>query len=67
MSSEIYLFVYGSLKKGFENNSLLKKSIFKGKAFTIEKFGMFKHDFGNYPYLVEKPLNIIEGELYIRN
>jgi len=60
-----FLFVYGSLKKGFDNHSLLTKSTKRlGKASTVGKFAMFEDSFGNYPYLVTKPINKIEGELY---
>lgn len=47
------LFVYGSLKKGFDNHSLLEKHAKRlGKAHTVKKFGMFEDSFGNYPYLI---------------
>lgn len=60
-----YLFVYGSLKKGFDNHRLLDKYAKRvGKAFTVRKFGMFEDNFGNYPYLVTEPIYKIEGELY---
>lgn len=60
-----YLFVYGSLKKGFDNHKFLEKATKRiGKASTIRKFGMFEDSFGNYPYLVPKPISKIEGELY---
>lgn len=59
------LFVYGSLKKGFDNHSLLSKYAKRlGKAHTIKKFGMFEDSFGNYPYLIDTPYNKIKGELY---
>jgi gamma-glutamylcyclotransferase (GGCT)/AIG2-like uncharacterized protein YtfP len=59
------LFVYGSLKKGFDNHSLLKKYAKRlGKAHTVKKFGMFEDSFGNYPYLIDTPLSKIKGELY---
>ena len=59
------LFVYGSLKKGFDNHRLLEKSTKRlGKATTINKFGMFEDSFGNYPYLITKPISKIDGELY---
>lgn len=59
------LFVYGSLKKGFDNHRLLEKSTKRlGKATTINKFGMFEDSFGNYPYLITKPISKINGELY---
>ena len=60
------LFVYGSLKKGFDNHNLLSKYAKRiGKAITIGKFGMFEDSFGNYPYLVPVPKMRIHGELYL--
>jgi len=59
------LFVYGSLKKGFDNHNLLNKYALRlGKAKTVNSFGMFEDTFGNYPYLTDTRLNIIEGEIY---
>jgi len=59
------LFVYGSLKKGFDNHHLLSKYAKRlGKARTVKKFGMFEDSFGNYPYLIPVPYAKIEGELY---
>lgn len=59
------LFVYGSLKKGFDNHHLLGKYAKRiGKAITMSKFGMFEDSFGNYPYLIPVPQMRIHGELY---
>jgi len=59
------LFVYGSLKKGFDNHNLLGKYAKRlGKAHTVKKFAMFEDSFGNYPYLIDTPLSKIKGELY---
>ena len=59
------LFVYGSLKKGFDNHHLLSKHTRRiGKAITVSKFGMFEDSFGNYPYLIPVPQMRIHGELY---
>lgn len=59
------LFVYGSLKKGFDNHHLLSKHTKRiGKAITVSKFGMFEDSFGNYPYLIPVPQMRIHGELY---
>ncbi len=59
------LFIYGSLKKGFDNHHLLSKHSKRlGKAITVGKFGMFEDSFGNYPYLVPVPKMRIHGELY---
>jgi len=62
---EVYLFVYGSLKRGFENEHLLDKAKYISKASTVRKFAMYTAKGGEYPYLLkDKPLNNIEGELY---
>ncbi len=59
------LFVYGSLKKGFDNHNLLSKYARRlGKAHTVKKFAMYEDSFGNYPYLVDTPFSKIKGELY---
>jgi len=60
------LFIYGSLKKGFDNHHLLSKHSKRlGKAITVGKFGMFEDSFGNYPYLIPVPKMRIHGELYL--
>ena len=52
------LFVYGSLKKGFDNHNLLSKYAKRlGKAHTVKKFAMFEDSFGNYPYLIDVPFS----------
>ena len=59
------LFVYGSLKKGFDNHNLLDKYAKRlGKAHTVKKFAMFEDSFSNYPYLIDTPFSKIKGELY---
>ena len=60
-----FLFVYGSLKKGFDNHKLLDKYAKRvGKASTVGKFAMYEDRFGNYPYLVKEPITKVMGELY---
>jgi len=60
-----FLFVYGSLKKGFDNHKLLEKYAKRvGKASTVGKFAMYEDSFGNYPYLVKEPITKVMGELY---
>jgi len=60
-----FLFVYGSLKKGFDNHKLLQKYAKRvGKASTVGKFAMYEDSFGNYPYLVKEPVAKVMGELY---
>ncbi len=59
------LFVYGSLKKGFDNHNLIGEHAKRlGRAHTVKKFGMFEDTFGNYPYLIHSPCEKIKGELY---
>jgi len=59
------LFVYGSLKKGFDNHNLLGNSAKRlGKARTVKKFSMYEDSFGNYPYIVDEPYSKIKGEIY---
>lgn len=41
----MYLFVYGTLKRGYGNNRLLWNSDFLGEGFTIEKFALHQHGF----------------------
>ena len=60
----MYIFIYGSLKKGFSNDYLLDNSEFLGEAITVDKFCMKKYPGYNFPYLSkEESVNII-GELY---
>ena len=60
-----FLFVYGSLKKGFDNHKLLQRYAKRvGKASTVGKFAMYEDSFGNYPYLVKEPITKVMGELY---
>ena len=62
---EVYLFVYGSLKKGFQNEHILDKAKYISKAITVRKFSMYEARGGEYPYLLkDKPSNPIKGELY---
>ncbi len=62
---EVDLFVYGSLKKGFDNNGVLEKATYISKALTVRKFALYKSDDGEYPYLLKnKPLDNISGELF---
>lgn len=62
---EVYLFVYGSLKRGFENEHILDKAKYISKATTVRKFAMYEAKGGKFPYLLkERPLNYIEGEIY---
>jgi len=59
------LFVYGSLKKGFDNHHVLQEgSQYLGPAITADKFGMFRDNRANCPYIISVPIMQIHGELY---
>jgi len=56
------VFVYGTLKKGYQNHHVIKDSIFMGTGRTLEKYAMYQKD---YPYVVkEEAESFIYGEVY---
>lgn len=59
----LYLFVYGTLMKGFGNHHLLETSEFIGLARTCEKYAMFA---AGFPF-VNPTLHrtVISGEVYL--
>lgn len=60
------IFVYGSLKRGFHNESLLYNAKSLGKVKTVKKYPLIVTKNVHYPYLVKeegKGYEII-GELY---
>jgi len=64
---EVTIFVYGTLKRGFDNNDILKDAKYLCKAETVRSFAMFEETSGNYPYLLKdenKGYHKIKGELY---
>jgi len=60
------IFVYGSLKRGFQNQAFLEHAEFIGNAFTEEKYVMVKGP--NFPFLLKQHSEFeckpISGELY---
>jgi gamma-glutamylcyclotransferase (GGCT)/AIG2-like uncharacterized protein YtfP len=56
------VFVYGSLKKGFYNHSLLKESTLVGPAVTAPEFTMY--DLGSFPAITHEGTTSIKGEVY---
>lgn len=61
------VFVYGSLKKDFDNHYIIEKAHYKCKAKTYKRFDMFQEENANYPYLLKRTTNKshnIKGELY---
>lgn len=62
----IKVFVYGSLKRGKLNHTMLGDSKFLGEAQSVDKWAMIDRHDGAYPYLLgeyEGGLNVI-GEVY---
>jgi len=58
-----FVFVYGTLKRGFGNHNLLKRSSFLGAAKTKEKYLMTCN---SIPYLSdETKIAPVSGELYL--
>lgn len=56
------IFAYGTLKKGFSNHDILKRSKFIGTGFTTEKYSMYQD---GIPYVVkEEAVSNIQGEVY---
>ena len=56
------LFVYGTLKKGFSRNTILKDSLFIGEVMTKPLFTLI--DLTYYPGVLECGNTSIHGELY---
>jgi len=63
---KIYLFVYGSLKKGFENHDILSDANYISQAKTLRKFAMYKEENHDYPYIIDDAQygQNIDGEVY---
>jgi gamma-glutamylcyclotransferase (GGCT)/AIG2-like uncharacterized protein YtfP len=60
------VFVYGTLKRGYSNNSLLKDAVFLGKAKTTKKWLMVGKG-AAFPYVLGRDDimgHYIEGEIY---
>jgi gamma-glutamylaminecyclotransferase len=56
-----YLFVYGTLMRGFGNNTILKSSQFIDSASTEEEYKLVADVI---PFLVDEPRGYVHGELY---
>lgn len=65
MNFDTFVFVYGSLKRGFDNHFFMRDAEFLMTALTAAQFDMVSFDY--YPAVVKKPCSngyFIEGELY---
>ena len=61
------IFVYGSLKRDFENHYVIEKAKYRCNAKTLKRFDMFKEDYANYPYLLQRTTpksHNVKGEVY---
>lgn len=56
------IFVYGTLKNGFSNHSLLADSEFLGEASTVDMYALYA---AGIPFVnKDEPISTIQGELY---
>ncbi len=61
--SPTLIFVYGTLKRGFERHWLLQNEQFLGEAITVPRYRMV--NCGSYPGLIEAPDGLpIAGEVW---
>jgi gamma-glutamylcyclotransferase (GGCT)/AIG2-like uncharacterized protein YtfP len=61
--SQYTLFVFGTLKKGFDNHHLLREAEYQGKGRTKRKYAL---NVDGIPYVVkELTTSFIYGELYL--
>jgi len=56
-----FVFVYGTLRRGFWNNRLLAKSVFLGSGKTKHLYAMYV---GGIPYAVKEEVSQIVGEVF---
>jgi len=62
---KVFIFVYGTLKKGFYNNFYLNSSKFISNAVTYERYQMYPVIGGEYPFIIKsEKMNFIKGEVY---
>jgi len=62
---EQYLFVYGSMKQGFQNHERLKNAEYIGNFETSGRYTMYADTSKMFPYVIEDEKRFrIEGEVY---
>eukprot|EP00871_Galdieria_phlegrea_P002356 jgi/Galph1/3120/GphlegSOOS_G1790.1 len=61
----MYVFSYGTLKRGFPNSSFMKGT-FQGEAITVDRFPLVVGTSMNVPFLLPFPKtgNQVKGEVY---
>ena len=68
MNKDVFIFVYGTLKKGFPNNWVIIDLEYIADAFTCEKYQMYPSLNYSFPYLIKSEKNYyIKGEVYKLN
>ncbi len=62
----MFVFVYGSLKRGKKLSHYMKRAIFIGNGKTLHKYPLVISKKGWYPYLIDKKGvgNFVDGEVY---
>ena len=64
----LYIFTYGTLKRGFVNNYFLDDAIFISTAITVEKYQMYPSIGNAYPFLIKSEKKYqIKGEVFKTN
>lgn len=62
---KIYLFVYGSLKRNFQNHYIIEgEAKFINACKTENLMSLYRYKNFNFPYLTKEPKEYIYGELY---
>lgn len=66
-SKKHYVFVYGTLKRGFANSHLLDRATMIGDFRTLERYPLVVGGQYNSPYLLDIPEtgNRVKGEVYV--
>ena len=65
---DLYIFTYGTLKRGFVNNYFLDDAIFISTAITVEKYQMYPCIGNAYPFLIKSEKKYqIKGEVFKTN
>lgn len=64
----MYLFTYGTLKKGFCNHELISNLEYIGEAITCKKFQMYPSSNYPFPFVIKSEQNhFLLGEVYKLN
>lgn len=65
---EIYIFTYGTLKRGFSNNHFLNDALFVSNSITCEKYSMYPCTNNMFPFLIKsEKKHQIKGEVFKTN